>query len=93
MNLLYVPVFKDGKKEDDFLTFNEVNIELDGELYALQMGDVVTIEPGTVHEFISKSGAVIEELSTTHFGSDSHYVDETINNNLLRKTYCRLRQD
>ena len=37
-------------------------------------GDVVTIEPETRHAFVSYDGAVIEEISSTHFVNDSFFL-------------------
>ncbi|NBO83530.1 MAG: spore coat protein, partial [Betaproteobacteria bacterium] len=45
------------------------------------------IEPGTTHSFFSRQGAVIEEISSTHFANDSFYIDEAINQNKNRKTF------
>lgn len=83
--------FHKEKSETFLLLWGDLELKLDGQIYNLQVGDVVTIAPGMIHEFVSKTGAVIEEISSTHFGSDSYYVDERINNNPDRKTYCRLR--
>jgi D-lyxose ketol-isomerase len=49
-------------------------------------GDVINIEPGVRHAFVSPTGAVIEEISSTHFKDDSFYTDETIMKNKHRKT-------
>ena len=40
-----------------------------------------TIAPMVKHSFASDVGCVLEEISTTHSGSDSYYVDESINKN------------
>jgi D-lyxose ketol-isomerase len=49
-------------------------------------GDVVTIEPGVRHKFKTQSGAVIEEISTTHDRNDSFYTDPAIMENKQRKS-------
>jgi hypothetical protein len=49
-------------------------------------GDVVTIDRGTKHPFSSSQGAIIEEISSTHFKNDSYYTDEAIMCNPDRKT-------
>ena len=36
--------------------------------------------------FSSKNGAIIEEISSTHYVNDSFYSDESINANKNRKT-------
>jgi D-lyxose ketol-isomerase len=38
------------------------------------------------HEFWSEAGAVIEEVSSTHFRDDSYYTDPAITQNTNRKT-------
>jgi hypothetical protein len=38
------------------------------------------------HAFHSAGGAVVEEISTTHFKNDSFYTDEAINKNQNRKS-------
>jgi N-acetylneuraminate synthase len=47
---------------------------------------VVTIEPGVRHKFKTETGAVIEEISTTHNLHDSFYTDPAIMENKQRKT-------
>ena len=56
----------------------EVDLSLDGNERVLSAGDVITIERGMQHDFGSRSGAVIEEISTTHYGEDSFYIDPVI---------------
>ena len=51
-----------------------------------QSGDVVTVTRGTKHIFTSENGAVIEEISSTHYKDDSYYTDESILQNKDRKT-------
>jgi len=53
---------------------------------AVKPGDVVTIEPGVRHKFKTETGAVIEEISTTHNLNDSFYTDPAIMENKQRKT-------
>jgi sialic acid synthase SpsE/quercetin dioxygenase-like cupin family protein len=75
------------QKEETFhVLYGEVKLFLDGELSICLPGDVVTIEPGTRHAWISDTGAVIEEISTTHIVNDSYYTDPAIMANLERKT-------
>ena len=76
-----------NKKEETFLVlYGEFNLVLDGQSRVCYPGDVITIEPGTRHAFSSKTGAVIEEISTTHSKDDSHYTDKSITKNKNRKT-------
>ncbi len=75
------------KKEESFLVlYGEIQLKLNGETRTCRQGDLVTIEPETRHAFSSTSGAVIEEISLTHFKDDSFYTDEMINKNKNRKT-------
>ncbi len=75
------------QKEETFhVLYGEVDLVLDGEPSKCAPGDVVTIEPGTRHAFSSKTGCVIEEISSTHYKDDSYYTDGAIMNNKQRKT-------
>lgn len=76
-----------NEKEETFhILSGEVHLRLDGHLRICHPGEVVTVEPGVRHAFVSPTGSVIEEISTTHFKADSFYTDERINQNLNRKT-------
>jgi sialic acid synthase SpsE/mannose-6-phosphate isomerase-like protein (cupin superfamily) len=76
-----------NQKEETFhVLYGEIELVLDGSSRVCSPGDVVTIEPGVRHAFSSKNGAVIEEISTTHFKDDSYYTDEEITKNKQRKT-------
>jgi sialic acid synthase SpsE/quercetin dioxygenase-like cupin family protein len=76
------------RKEETFhVLYGEIDLILDDKERALNAGDVVTIERGVQHEFATRSGAVIEEISTTHVGEDSFYRDPAITANLNRKTF------
>lgn len=76
-----------NQKEETFhVLYGEVDITLDGVKKVYRSGDVINIEPGVRHAFVSSTGAVIEEISSTHFVNDSFYTDESINNNKARKT-------
>lgn len=75
------------QKEETFhILFGEVMLELNGQPRICKPGDVITIEPGTRHAFTSQTGAVIEEISSTHFKDDSFYIDPAIMANKQRKT-------
>lgn len=75
------------EKEETFhVLFGNVDITLDGETCTYGPGDVVNVEPGVRHAFVSPTGCVIEEISSTHFINDSYYTDEAINANKSRKT-------
>lgn len=75
------------KKEETFqLLAGDVQVELDGRSHRLLPGEIITVEPGVKHAFRSKGGAIIEEISSTHFKDDSFYTDPTIQQNRSRKT-------
>ena len=76
------------EKEETFvILYGEVQLSLDGNIRTLKKGDVITIEKEIRHEFTTKSGCVIEEVSSTHYLNDSYYTDEGISQNKDRKTF------
>tara|TARA_B100000686_G_C16795870_1_gene982286 strand:- start:1403 stop:2908 length:1506 start_codon:yes stop_codon:yes gene_type:complete len=75
------------KKEETFhVLYGELELVLDGLPQKCLPGHVVTVNQGVRHSWSSQTGAVIEEISSTHFADDSFYTDETIMLNKLRKT-------
>ena len=54
---------------------------------------IVVVERGTAHKFSSPSGAVLEEISTTHYKDDSFYDDPAIKGTASRKTYLTFYAD
>ena len=75
------------EKEETFHVLDgELSLLLDGNPRTLRKGDVCTIERGVRHSFSSESGAIIEELSTSHNPEDSYYTDDSIMKNQERKT-------
>jgi len=77
------------KEESFFILYGEIDLYLNGELKKCKVGDLVTIEPNVKHKFFSKTGAIIEEISSTHNRSDSYYTDKKIMQNKNRKTYIK----
>ena len=76
-----------NKKEETFhILHGEVHIYLNGEKRVCFPGEVINVEPGVRHAFVSPTGSVIEEISSTHYKDDSYYTDESIMNNKMRKT-------
>ncbi|MBP7210663.1 MAG: N-acetylneuraminate synthase family protein [Paludibacteraceae bacterium] len=76
------------KKEEAFyIIWGDVDITLNDVTKTYTKGDIVVVEPGVKHKMETASGAVIEELSTTHDSSDSYYSVEEINKNKNRKTF------
>jgi sialic acid synthase SpsE/mannose-6-phosphate isomerase-like protein (cupin superfamily) len=75
------------QKEETFhVLYGDADIELDGSLKRLKSGETITVERGVHHYFGSESGAIIEEISSTHYADDSFYLDPAIMNNGNRKT-------
>jgi len=76
------------QKEETFVVLHgTVELYLDDKPQLLEKGDVVTIEPTIRHKFKTDTGCVIEEVSSTHYVSDSYYTDEAISKNKDRKTF------
>lgn len=81
------PVHRHERKEETFhVLFGDVTLSLDDQTKRCVAGDVITVHRGTKHEFSSEGGAVIEEISTTHYRDDSFYEDPDVGANPDRKT-------
>ena len=77
------------KKEETFqVLFGIQEVEVDGRRRTLYPGDIQLVQQGVWHEFWTETGAIFEEISTTHFNDDSFYADKVINkvNRAKRKT-------
>ena len=75
------------QKEETFhVLYGDADIELNGTSKQLKAGEIITVEPGVHHFFGSRNGAIIEEISSTHYTDDSFYLDPAIMNNGNRKT-------
>jgi sialic acid synthase SpsE/mannose-6-phosphate isomerase-like protein (cupin superfamily) len=85
-NQFHPEQYHNQKEETFHVLHGNVDITLDGKTETFGPGDVIHIEPGVRHAFVSSTGCVIEEISSTHFVNDSFYTDESINNNIARKT-------
>ena len=86
-NQIHPEQYHKEKEETFHVLYGDVELTLDGVTEVRRSGDVINIEPGTRHSFVSKTGAVIEEISSTHLKDDSFYTDESINSNSDRKTF------
>jgi sialic acid synthase SpsE/mannose-6-phosphate isomerase-like protein (cupin superfamily) len=76
------------QKEETFVVLHgEVELTLNGVTQTFKKGDVITIEREIRHIFTTKTGCVIEEVSSTHYVNDSYYTDESIAKNKDRKTF------
>jgi sialic acid synthase SpsE/quercetin dioxygenase-like cupin family protein len=75
------------RKEETFhVLWGDLQVRLDGSLSEHGKGDVITVEPGVKHEFGSRGGCIIEEISSTHYVDDSFYTDPAVGANRNRKT-------
>jgi quercetin dioxygenase-like cupin family protein len=75
------------RKEETFhILHGSVRIALDGKERDYSPGDVIVVERGVRHRFGSTGGAVMEEISSSHYKDDSYYTDPAIGENLNRKT-------
>jgi len=80
------------RKEETFqLLYGDLQITVDGKSYDMHPGDTMMVMPGIWHDFQSKNGAVIEEISTTHFSNDSVYEDPSIRSRPLADRKYRVK--
>jgi sialic acid synthase SpsE/quercetin dioxygenase-like cupin family protein len=79
--------YHERKEETFHVLYGEMDLTLDGTSSTLRAGDVQTVERGVKHAFGSTTGAVVEEISTTHYGPDSFYTDAEMPPTSDRKTY------
>jgi len=75
------------KDETFHILYGEIDLVLGGERRRCVQNDIIVIQRGVKHEFRSSTGAVIEEVSSTHSKDDSGYTDPVIGRNIERKTY------
>lgn len=67
-------------KEETFQVLHgDLTANVDGHIRVLVPGDVCLVMPGVWHSFSTDGGCVFEEVSTTHFNTDSVYKDSKIN--------------
>jgi sialic acid synthase SpsE/mannose-6-phosphate isomerase-like protein (cupin superfamily) len=74
------------KEETFHILYGTLQLTLDGKTQTCQAGDIITVERGQPHSFSSPTGAIFEEVSTTHYKNDSYYEDRSIELNTNRKT-------
>ncbi|MDJ0847523.1 MAG: N-acetylneuraminate synthase family protein [Myxococcota bacterium] len=68
------------RKEETFQVLHGVlQVEIGGYHRELHPGETLLVQPGVWHEFWTDTGAIVEEVSTTHFNDDSFYADKRIN--------------
>lgn len=67
-------------KEETFQVLHgQLHVSVDGHTRTLHPGEVYLVMPGVWHSFWTDTGCVFEEVSTTHYNSDSVYKDAKIN--------------
>ena len=81
------PVHYHKRKEETFhILYGDVAVDVAGNAKRNKNGEMIIVERGAKHSFGSETGAIIEEISTTHYKDDSFYDDASILNNQNRKT-------
>ena len=74
------------KEETFHILYGDVTIDLDEAEREYKTGEIIVVKRGMKHSFGSKTGAIIEEISSTHYSGDSYYTDTKVTNNKHRKT-------
>ena len=73
------PLHHHKLKEETFQVLHgELHVSIDGIIRLLKPGETCLVLPGVWHSFWSETGAVFEEISTTHYKNDSVYKDKVI---------------
>ena len=75
------------KDETYHILHGEINLSLDGVEQVKKANDVVVIPRGIKHGFTTRTGTVIEEVSSYYTQGDSFYTDQNIDANPNRKTF------
>lgn len=88
------PSHRHLEKEETFQVLSgSVDLVVDGKACHLEAGQKQLVEPGVSHSFSTKTGVIIEEVSTTDIG-DSEYEDPSIPRDpKTRKTIIGLSDD
>lgn len=75
------------KDETYHILHGEINLTLGGVTCIRKANDIVIIPRGVHHGFSTRTGTVIEEVSSYYTQGDSFYTDATIEANTNRKTF------
>jgi sialic acid synthase SpsE/mannose-6-phosphate isomerase-like protein (cupin superfamily) len=76
------------KKDETYhILHGEIDLTFDGTQQVKKVNDVVVIPRGVRHGFTTRTGTVIEEVSSSYSQDDSFYTDKSIEANKRRKTY------
>lgn len=65
-------------KESFFIIKGDVTMWVNDDVVEMKPGDKVTMPEGTWHKFTSKTGAIIEEITTEQIADDSIFEDQDI---------------
>jgi sialic acid synthase SpsE/D-lyxose ketol-isomerase len=85
------PEHRHDVKEETFICiWGTAQVTQDGQIHTLHPGDTLTVSPGVRHSISTKTGAVLEEISTKHNPNDSIYTDDRINRTKNRKSSVSL---
>ena len=88
------PTHAHKRKEETFhILYGDIVIKLESEEKLYHAGDIIVVEREKKHSFGSPNGAILEEISTTHFVNDSFYDDDRITANPDRKTKMTFYSD
>lgn len=73
------PLHFHKRKEETFQVLHGVlHVEIDNHHRIMHPGETLVVMPGVWHRFWTDTGAIFEEISTTHFNNDSMYQDKKI---------------
>jgi N-acetylneuraminate synthase len=73
------PAHYHKKKDETFQVLTgQLEVMVDERRKVLEPGDSLWIPRGVLHSFGTKTGAIFEEISTTHYNNDSFYADKAI---------------
>jgi sialic acid synthase SpsE/quercetin dioxygenase-like cupin family protein len=81
------------KDETYHILHGEIALTLDSKEQVKKANDVVVIPRGVKHGFATRTGTVIEEVSSSYSQDDSFYSDESIVANKKRKTFVTYWMD
>ncbi len=75
----YNPVHYHKKKDETFQVLDgSLEVEIEGRKKTLYPGDTLWVPRGVWHDFGTEEGVIFEEISSTHQGEDSFYIDKSI---------------
>ena len=85
--------YHNQKDETYHILWGEITLALDGVERQCDTNEVIIIPKGVRHRFSTKTGVVIEEISSSYSQGDSHYTDAEIEKNPRRKTFVTYWMD